>query len=67
MYRLWLVVTLPDGGGASVLVDDTDLLPQPDPVEGVPAGPVPGTTVLSIEGARRLRQLLAAHDEQAQR
>jgi hypothetical protein len=60
-YRLWLVVTLPDGGGASVLVEDTDLLPRDEtPVGGASAREL-GGTVLSVEGVRRLRQVLAAH------
>jgi hypothetical protein len=65
-YRLWLVVTLPDGGGASVLVEDTDLLPRDEPTEGVTEGGGPAGTLLSVEGVRRLRKLLAARAEEAQ-
>ena len=46
-YRLWLVVTLPDGGGASVLVEDTDLLPRAEPPEGMTVRGEPVGTVLS--------------------
>ncbi len=68
-YRLWLVVTLPDGGGASVLVEDTDLLPGDEPPEpgGEARGREGGGTVLSVEGVRRLHQVLAAHAGQARR
>jgi hypothetical protein len=63
-YRLWLVVTLSDGGGASVLVEDTDLLPCDETPVGETSGRELGGTVLSVEGVRRLRQVLAAHGEQ---
>jgi hypothetical protein len=53
--RLWLVVVLPDGGVASVAVEDTDVLAA-EPVVAVAVG---GTT-LSIEGARRLIGLVGA-------
>jgi hypothetical protein len=48
---VWLVVVLPDGYPGRVPVGDTDLL-------GVPAGPVTGGTVLSLEGIRRLHGIV---------
>lgn len=65
-YCLWLVVTLPDGGGASVLVEDTDLLPREEPADGQAGAGGVGGTVLSVEGVRRLRGLLSALAEQAE-
>jgi hypothetical protein len=53
--RLWLVVVLPDGGVASVAVEDTDVLAA-EPVVAVAAG----STTLSIEGARHLIGLVSA-------
>jgi hypothetical protein len=49
---VWLVVMLPDGFPAAVRVDDTDL--------GGRDVAVPGTTILSVAGIRRLRGLAAA-------
>jgi len=49
---MWLMVMLPDGFPAAVRVDDTDL--------GGPGVAVAGTTVLSVAGIRRLRELTAA-------
>lgn len=55
---LWLVVTLPDGGDAAVPLYETDLVPeQVRDLQGLEAEQ-PGGTVLSIEGVRRLRQLM---------
>jgi hypothetical protein len=53
--RRWLVLELPDGGVASVVVEDTDVL-EAEPVVATPGGA--GT--LSVEGARRLLGLLGA-------
>ena len=49
---VWLTVTLPDGYPARIPVDDTDL--------GTARVAGPGTTVLSVAGIRRLRELAAA-------
>ena len=49
---VWLVVMLPDGFPAAVRVDETDL--------GGRGVAVPGTTILSVAGIRRLRGLAAA-------
>ena len=49
---VWLTVTLPDGYPAAVPVQDTDA------GEARPA--VAGTTVLSVPGIRRLRELVTA-------
>jgi hypothetical protein len=51
--RRWLVLELPDGGVASVHVEDTDVL-EAEPVVTAPVG----TSTLSSEGARRLLGLL---------
>ena len=48
---VWLMVLLPDGFPAPVRVGDTDL--------GGPGVAVTGTTVLSVAGIRRLRELAA--------
>ena len=48
---VWLMVMLPDGFPAPVRVDDTDL--------GGPGVAVTGTTMLSVAGIRRLRELAA--------
>jgi hypothetical protein len=48
---VWLVVMLPDGFPAPVRVGDTDL--------GGPGVAVTGTTILSVAGIRRLRELAA--------
>jgi hypothetical protein len=48
---VWLTVTLPDGYPARIPVDDTDL--------GTARAAGPGTTVLSVAGIRRLRELAA--------
>jgi hypothetical protein len=49
---VWLVVMLPDGFPAPVRVGDTDL--------GGPCPAAAGTSVLSVAGIRRLRELAAA-------
>ena len=52
--RAWLTVTFPDGHPARIPVQDTNL-----------AGPQvagPGTTVLSVSGIRRLRELVRGRD-----
>jgi hypothetical protein len=49
---VWLMVLLPDGFPAPVRVGDTDL--------GGPCPAVAGTTILSVAGIRRLRELAAA-------
>jgi hypothetical protein len=49
---VWLMVMLPDGFPAPVRVGDTDL--------GGPCLAATGTTVLSVAGIRRLRELVAA-------
>ena len=49
---VWLTVTLPDGYPARIPADDTDL--------GTVRVAGPGTTVLSVAGIRRLRELAAA-------
>jgi hypothetical protein len=51
--RIWLVVVLPDGGVSSVQVEDTDVLA----VAPVPVARV-GSTVVSVDGARRLLGLV---------
>jgi hypothetical protein len=51
--RIWLVVVLADGGVCSVPVEDTDVLAAA-PVVTVRVG----STVVSIDGARRLLQLI---------
>jgi hypothetical protein len=48
---VWLVVMLPDGFPAPVRVGDTDL--------GGPGVAATGTTILSVAGIRRLRELAA--------
>ena len=48
---VWLVVMLPDGFPAPVRVADTDL--------GGPCPAATGTTILSVAGIRRLRELAA--------
>ena len=48
---VWLVVMLPDGFPAPVRVGDTDL--------GGPGVVATGTTILSVAGIRRLRELAA--------
>ena len=48
---VWLVVMLPDGFPAPVRVGDTDL--------GGPGVAATGTTILSVAGIRRLRELVA--------
>jgi hypothetical protein len=53
--RIWLVVVLADGGVCSVPVEDTDVL-SVAPV--VPARV--GSTVVSVDGARRLAELVHA-------
>jgi hypothetical protein len=53
--RIWLVVVLADGWVCSVPVEDTDVLAAA-PVVSVPVG----STVLSIDGARRLLELIDA-------
>ncbi|MGH3952166.1 MAG: hypothetical protein ACRDSE_24150, partial [Pseudonocardiaceae bacterium] len=53
--RIWLVLVVPDGGVTSVAVEDTDVLTA-EPV----VAPRVGDTVVSIHGARRLLELLAA-------
>jgi hypothetical protein len=53
--RIWLVVVLADGGMCSVAVEDTDVLAAA-PVVSVPVG----STVLSIDGARGLLELIDA-------
>jgi len=49
---MWLTVMLPDGFPAAVLVNDTEL--------GGRDAAVTGTTILSVAGVRRLRELAAA-------
>ena len=49
---VWLMVMLPDGFPAPVRVGDTDL--------GGPGVAATGTTILSVAGIRRLRELAAA-------
>ena len=49
---MWLTVMLPDGFPAAVRVDDTEL--------GGRDVAVTGTTILSVAGVRRLRELAAA-------
>ena len=49
---VWLMVMLPDGFPAPVRVGDTDL--------GGPGVAPVGTTILSVEGIRRLRELAGA-------
>jgi hypothetical protein len=49
---VWLVVMLPDGFPAPVRVADTDL--------GGPWPAATGTTILSVAGIRRLRELAVA-------
>jgi len=49
---VWLVVMLPDGFPAPVRVADTDL--------GGPWPAATGTTILSVAGVRRLRELAVA-------
>jgi len=49
---VWLVVMLPDGFPAPVRVGDTDL--------GGPCPAATGTTILSVAGIRRLRELVVA-------
>ena len=49
---VWLVVMLPDGFPAPVRAGDTDL--------GGPGVAATGTTILSVAGIRRLRELAAA-------
>jgi hypothetical protein len=49
---MWLMVMLPDGFPAPVRVGDTDL--------GGPRPAATGTTILSVAGIRRLRELAAA-------
>jgi hypothetical protein len=49
---VWLVVMLPDGFPAPVRVGETDL--------GGPCPAAAGTTILSVAGIRRLRELAAA-------
>jgi hypothetical protein len=49
---VWLMVMLPDGFPAPVRVGDTDL--------GGPCPAATGTTILSVAGIRRLRELAAA-------
>jgi hypothetical protein len=49
---MWLMVMLPDGFPAAVPVDDTDL--------GGSCVAATGTTILSVAGIRRLRELAAA-------
>jgi hypothetical protein len=49
---VWLTVTLPDGYPARIPVDDTDL--------GTARVAGTGTTVMSVAGIRRLRDLAAA-------
>ena len=48
---VWLMVMLPDGFPAPVRVGDTDL--------GGPGVAATGTTILSVAGIRRLRELAA--------
>lgn len=48
---VWLMVMLPDGFPAPVRVGDTDL-------DGPGVAPT-GTTILSVAGIRRLRELVA--------
>jgi hypothetical protein len=56
---LLLVVTLPDGSPGTVRADATDILGG--------AGEGQGLTVLSVEGLRRLRQLVVVLEPVRQR
>ena len=56
---LLLVVVLPDGSPGTIPADTTDVLGG--------AAPQPGSTSLSVEGLRRLHQLVGTLDPPAQR